>query len=157
MLGGTVGIPVRENLRKAFQIGLLSGSLIWSANCSSAPVTSAAEPSSAPVTAAGGPKCNQVEAPTLIHRVEPDYPKDVRKRRLEGKVLVEAILTVDGTLVDFKVVSSPSKTLTRLAIEAFRQRRYKPAFCKDWGKPIRVYVTITTTFKLHPARRGSDE
>jgi TonB family protein len=96
--------------------------------------------------------CKNVNAPTLIYHVDPEYPEAARKKRLEGKVVLEAILTADGNVEDIKVLSSPSETLTRVAIQAFSRWRYKPASCE--GKPIRVYLTTTTTFSLDGRPKG---
>jgi hypothetical protein len=109
---------MRENLRMAFHIGLLGGSLIWSVNCSSAPVTATAESSPAPVTAAGGPKCDDIQAPILIHHVMPNYPREVQRQGMEGKVVVEAVLTPDGTVEDFR----PSRARS-VASQTLQSRR----------------------------------
>ena len=91
--------------------------------------------------------CSRLQAPKLIRRVEPKYPDYVRKQRLEGTVAVECILGVDGKLSDFTVKQSSSDVLSGLVIEAAKEWRYAPADCD--GQPIRVYVTVTSTFRLN--------
>ena len=91
--------------------------------------------------------CSRLQAPKLIRRVEPKYPDYVRKQRLEGTVQVEGILGVDGKLSDITVKQSPSDVLSGLVIEAAKEWRYAPADCD--GQPIRVYVTVTSTFRLN--------
>ena len=93
--------------------------------------------------------CTEMEAPTLIDCVDPDYPKDIRRRHLQGKVVASARLTADGVLEDFKIESSPWPELSQLALDAFRQWRYKPALCRDTGKTIPVRITTTLTFTLN--------
>jgi TonB family protein len=95
-----------------------------------------------------GKDCKEVEAPVLLDCVEPGYPTDVRKARLEGKVVAVAVLTPDGNLEGIRVSSSPSETLSNVALKAFGQWHYKPAFCRDTGQPVQVHVTMTTTFSL---------
>jgi TonB family protein len=85
----------------------------------------------------------------MPERVESDYPAYLRRQGIEGTVVAECALTPDGTLEDIKIFSSSSAELSELAIKVFGKWCYKPAFCKDWGKPIRVYITMTTTFALH--------
>jgi outer membrane biosynthesis protein TonB len=114
---------VRENLRKAFPLALLSGLLIWSMGCLSAPTAPKAEPPSAPVIPVGGSECKDIGAPILIHRVEPDYPAYVWKQRIEGMVVAEAKIATDGNVENIRVVLSPSEILTSLAIKAFSQWR----------------------------------
>jgi protein TonB len=121
---------------------MLAASLIWSTACSSA----VQEP-----MAGGG--CKSIEAPKLLRSVEPDYPEEIRKQGVKGKVVAEAVLTPDGALEDIRIVSSPSEALSQLALKAFSQWRYKAAFCRNWGKPIRVYITMTAAFNLHGGRR----
>jgi TonB family protein len=127
--------------------------LIGSAQCTLTSPRTSAEPScrkrSHLPEVRSGPDCKEIESPVLLACVDPDYPPDVRKRRLEGKVVATATLNPDGTLQDFKIVSTPSEVLSGLALDAFRQWRYKPAFCRDLGKPILTYITMTTTFSLH--------
>ncbi len=62
--------------------------------------------------------------------------------------MAEAVLTPQATLDSVRVVSSPSDALSALALKAFSQWRYKPAVCRDSGEQIRVYITMTTIFKL---------
>jgi protein TonB len=85
--------------------------------------------------------------PRLVHKVEPRYPKERRKSGLQGVVKLEGVIGVDGGVSEIRVVESPAEPLSRLAIEAFREWRYEPATCD--GRPVRVYITTTTTFKLH--------
>jgi hypothetical protein len=47
------------------------------------------------------------------------------------------------------VKASPGKPLSELAMEAVSQWRYKPAYCKDLQKPVRVYLMVETTFRLN--------
>ena len=94
-------------------------------------------------------KCDNVAPPVLIQRVEPRYPENVRKQRWEGAVVLKAIVGTDGKVSDITVRSSPGKPLTDLAVEAVSQWRYKPAYCKDLDKPVRVYLNVTSRFSLN--------
>ena len=146
------GISMRQQMRGALEAGLLLCALILSAECSSVSPQASVEPSckkrAQPPEVRAGAQCKDIESPVLIDCVDPNYPPDVRKQRLEGKVVAKAALTPDATLEDLRIVSSPSTVLSNLALEAFRQWRYKPAFCRELGKSIRVSVTMTATFNL---------
>jgi outer membrane biosynthesis protein TonB len=48
----------------------------------------------------------QIQAPTLIHRVEPYYPPTAVDARLQGMVILEAIVDRDGTVAEVKVLRS---------------------------------------------------
>jgi protein TonB len=82
----------------------------------------------------------------LIHRVDPEYPADLRKQKVQGNVVLEGIVKTDGSITDLRVLNSPSDTLSKLSTDAMLQWRYKPALCR--GRPVRVYVTNTFTFRL---------
>ena len=104
-------------------------------------------PAQKPVLVEG--KCADLEPPVLTHRVEPRYPEYIRKQYWEGKVVLECIIGTDGTVSNITVKSSPGKPLSDLAMEAVNQWRYKPAYCKDQQKPVRVYLMVESTFRLN--------
>jgi len=88
-----------------------------------------------------------VKAPVLIQKIEPSYPEAARKARLEGVVILEAIITASGSVEDVKVLKSVNALLDASAVRAVGQWRYKPATLN--GRAVRVYLTVTVTFNLH--------
>jgi len=62
---------------------------------------------------------------------------------------MRAIIDTNGKVSDVTVRSIPVKPSSDLAVEAMSPWRYKPAYCKDLRKPVRVDVRCTTTFALH--------
>ncbi|HTR04591.1 MAG TPA: energy transducer TonB [Thermoanaerobaculia bacterium] len=95
--------------------------------------------------------CEEIEAPVLVHRVEPQYPDFLESQGIEGTVVAHSAITTEGEIADLKILESPNETLARFAADAFRQWRYQPARCKESGSPIRVYVTQRATFKAKHA------
>ena len=93
-------------------------------------------------------KCDDLQEPTLVQRVEPNYPAHIRRQGWEGEVELKGIIGTDGKVSDLSVRKSPGKPLSDLAMAAVSQWVYKPAYCKDLEKPVRVYITFTTTFRL---------
>ncbi len=89
----------------------------------------------------------EVKAPVIINRVEPGYPEAARKARMEGVVILEAIITASGSVEDVKVLKSVNPLLDSSAVRAVQQWRYKPATLN--GRAVRVYLTVTVTFNLH--------
>ncbi|HEY6185288.1 MAG TPA: energy transducer TonB, partial [Terriglobales bacterium] len=61
----------------------------------------------------------------LIHRVSPIYPVEARRNRVQGKVLLRAVIGTDGNIKDLQVISGP-KELVDPAVGAVQQWRYKP-------------------------------
>ena len=88
-----------------------------------------------------------VKAPQLTNRVEPSYPEAARKARMEGVVILEAIITASGSVEDVKVLKSVNPLLDSAASRAVQQWKYRPATLN--GRAVRVYLTVTVTFNLH--------
>jgi len=88
-----------------------------------------------------------VKPPQLIERVEPSYPEVERKLHKEGIVILEAIITTDGTVDDLRILKSADVILDEAARRAVVQWRYKPATLNR--RAVRVYLTVTVTFRLH--------
>jgi periplasmic protein TonB len=82
---------------------------------------------------------------SLIRRVEPNYPPLARSARIQGPVLVEAIIGKDGTMQHVQLVSG-HPMLSGAAIEAVRQWRYRPYILN--GEAIEVETQITVNFIL---------
>jgi protein TonB len=88
-----------------------------------------------------------VKAPQLVNRVEPSYPEAARKARMEGVVILEAIITANGNVEEVKVLKSVNPLLDAAATRAVQQWKYRPATLN--GRAVRVYLTVTVTFNLH--------
>jgi protein TonB len=88
-----------------------------------------------------------VKAPQLVNRVEPSYPEAARKARMEGVVILEAIITANGNVEEVKVLKSVNPLLDAAATRAVSQWKYRPATLN--GRAVRVYLTVTVTFNLH--------
>ena len=85
----------------------------------------------------------------LIRRVPPVYPAQAKSLRMEGKVVLDAMVMEDGSVRDLKVVQGPP-VFTASAMEAVKQWRYKP-FVLD-GKVVKSPMRIMVDFKLPGTR-----
>jgi protein TonB len=65
--------------------------------------------------------------------------------RVEGTVILEAVIGVDGTVQDVRVLRS-IPLLDASAIEAVHQWRFTPTLLN--GEPVAVVMTVTVTFSL---------
>lgn len=81
----------------------------------------------------------------LIHRVEPSYPTLARAARVQGDVVLSAVIDVNGQITNLQLVSG-HPMLVPAALEAVRQWRYKPYLLN--GTPVEVETTITVIFSL---------
>jgi periplasmic protein TonB len=81
----------------------------------------------------------------LIHRVEPSYPTLARAARVQGDVILTAVISVNGEIENLQLVSG-HPMLVPAAITAVKQWRYKPYLLN--GQPVEVETTITVIFSL---------
>jgi periplasmic protein TonB len=81
----------------------------------------------------------------LIHRVQPEYPTLAREARIQGTVVLRAIINRDGRIENLQVLSG-HPMLVPAAIEAVRRWRYRPYLLND--QPVEVETQITVNFTL---------
>ena len=81
----------------------------------------------------------------LIKRVEPAYPPLAKSARVQGDVILSAIIDANGQITNLQLVSG-HPMLVPAAITAVRQWRYKPYLLN--GQPVEVETTITVIFTL---------
>lgn len=84
-------------------------------------------------------------APTKIVDARPLYPEIARSARVEGTVVLEAVLDQSGRVTQLRVIQSVPM-LNQAALDAVRQWRYTPSIYG--GQPVSVLMTITIRFKL---------
>jgi len=87
----------------------------------------------------------QIAEANLIHDVAPQYPPEAGRARIEGIVVLMAVIGKDGTVRDVRVESG-LPLLAQAAIDAVRQWRYKPYLLN--GEPVEVDSHITINFTL---------
>jgi len=85
-----------------------------------------------------------VEA-NLIHDVPPQYPAEAGRARIEGTVILLAVIGIDGSVKDVRVENG-LPLLAQAAIDAVKQWRYKPYMIN--GEPVEVDSRITINFTL---------
>ena len=81
----------------------------------------------------------------LIRRVEPAYPTLARSARVQGEVVLSAVISVNGEIENLQLVSG-HPMLVPAALTAVKQWRYKPYLLN--GQPTEVETTITVIFTL---------
>ena len=81
----------------------------------------------------------------LIRRVEPTYPTLARSARVQGEVVLSAIISITGEIENLQLVSG-HPMLVPSALAAVKQWRYKPYLLN--GQPTEVETTITVIFTL---------
>ncbi len=82
---------------------------------------------------------------SLIRRVEPLYPPLARNARIQGSVVLDAVISKEGAIENLRLISGHPLLVTA-AVDAVRQWRYKPYILNDG--PIEVETQITVNFVL---------
>ncbi|MCM3881917.1 MAG: energy transducer TonB [Vicinamibacterales bacterium] len=91
---------------------------------------------------------NGVDSPVPISQPKPQYTSQAMRAKIQGTVLLECIVTPDGTVGPVRVLRSldPTFGLDQEAIKAARSWRFKPGMRK--GEAVAVLVTIEMAFTL---------
>jgi len=88
----------------------------------------------------------QLQPPRLISSSPATYPPNARRQRVQGEVVMDALVDETGKVVETKVISGPV-ALQSAAREAVRSWRYAPARLN--GDPIPVHTTVNVRFSLN--------
>lgn len=103
-------------------------------------LASAQEPAPAP------PRPLNAQPPRVLSRVNPVYPAEAMRERIQGVVMLQAMIEPDGSVGDVRVVRSLDPRLDAAAVDAVKQWRYEPATVD--GKPVRIVATVSMSFNL---------
>lgn len=88
-----------------------------------------------------------VQATKLLRQVRPPYPPAAKEARIQGSVLLQALIGADGRLSSLRVMNSQiDPDLARAAVEAVSQWVYEPTLLN--GEPVEVTTNINVNFTL---------
>jgi TonB family protein len=87
-----------------------------------------------------------IQMPVATREVRPQYRGDAMARRIEGRVVLECVVTDAGLPSRIRVTAPLDKDLDAAAVEALEQWRFRPG-TKD-GKAVAVRVSFMFTFTL---------
>ncbi len=80
-----------------------------------------------------------------IKDVSPIYPEGAKRARIQGPVVMHAVIDKNGDIADVEVVNGPIE-LAISAVNAVRLWKYRPYLLK--GEPVEVDTTITVNYTL---------
>jgi len=81
----------------------------------------------------------------VTHPVKPGYPLLARQMKVQGSVILRALISKEGTIQDLHVVSGPA-ILASAAQDAVRQWRFKPHYLGN--EPVETQANITVNFTI---------
>lgn len=84
-------------------------------------------------------------AANIVSKVNPKYPPDAKKARIQGTVVLDAVIGKTGEVLHLDVISGPNE-LQQSSLDAVRQWRYKPYLLN--GAPIEVKTTVKVIYSL---------
>ena len=89
-----------------------------------------------------------VEPPRILNKVDPRYTAEAMRAKVQGTVIVQAIVRPDGSVTDVEVIKSldPTFGLDQEAVRAARQWRFYPG--TRLGEPVSVRISIELAFTL---------
>jgi TonB family protein len=87
-----------------------------------------------------------VSPPRLLREVKAIYTDDARRRGITGNVLLEIVITRDGSVSNVSVLRGLGAGLDERAIDAVRQWKFSPA--RRLGETVDVIVEVAVEFML---------
>lgn len=87
-----------------------------------------------------------IKPPVKILYSQPRYTEEARKARIQGIVILQCVVDVNGNVTQVQLVKGLTLGLSESAIETVKQWKYKPATLD--GEPVPVYYLIRVGFWL---------
>jgi len=133
------GVP--GGVASGLSSGLLSGILAGSSPVLAAPPKKVEAPKAVQRITVGG----KVQEASLIHKEIPVYPPLARSTRIQGHVILSAIISKEGTIEELKLISG-HPLLAPAAMAAVKKWIYKPTLLNF--EPVEVSTEIDVNFTL---------
>ena len=95
--------------------------------------------------AAGRAEVSSLTSDVVTHSVVPDYPMLARQMKVQGSVILEAMIGRDGLIQDLHVLSGPP-ILAGAAQEAVKQWHFRPHY--QGADPVETQTKITVNFTI---------
>ena len=84
----------------------------------------------------------RIKPPRILSRINPNYPPLARQTRIQGDVVLDAVIDTEGNVVQLQVVSGHA-LLIQAALEAVKQWKYEPTYLNEQAIPVQLIVNVT--------------
>ena len=118
--------------------GLNVGGVMGGVLSSKPPQTDTAQPQTVRVS-------QGVSTGLILTKVQPQYPDDAKQARIQGQVILQAVIDKNGDVEQLTLLSG-HPMLAAAALEAVKQWKYKPYLLN--GQPVKVETQIVVNFQL---------
>ena len=90
----------------------------------------------------------KLSAPVPVRKVDPKYPQSAIKQRIDGEVILYAIIRKDGHVDSIQLVRGVDPLLDQNAMEALARWQFRPASRE--GQPVDLEAVIHIPFHFNP-------
>lgn len=119
--------------------GVIGGIVAANANMN-APLPPSSSGPKAPIRVGG-----KVRAPRGVYTPAPYYPVIARQTKIQGTVVIDAVLDESGRVIEARIVSG-HPLLIQAALDTVKEWRYEPSYLNN--QPISVALIVNVTFVL---------
>ena len=114
------------------------------------PLTLAGEPEFEATPSIDGPHLyrvgNGVSEPIPISKPDPPYTPEAKAAKIQGTVVMQAVVAADGSVSDVKIKRPLDKGLDANALNTIKGWKFHPAM--KAGKPVACIVLIEVSFRI---------
>jgi TonB family protein len=146
-------------LRRAPFIVLASSALaVLVSSCATAPDSSVGSQAGSPANASTrAPVLEPMDAveiskldnhPIPISRVQPNYPFEMRRKRIAGEAVVDFIVDTQGNVRNAYAIRTPHPVLGDAAVACVMQWKFRPG--RKGGRPVNTHMQVPIIFSLNP-------
>lgn len=107
--------------------------------------SSAAQPPALATNAGERVRLSPDTAEMVDHPAQPNYPMLAKEMKVQGSVVLQALIGQEGAIQDLRVLSGPA-ILSTAAMDAVRQWRFRPYF--QSGQAVETEARITVNFTI---------
>lgn len=80
--------------------------------------------------------------PKVLNEIRPVYPEEMKKKGIEGNVVMDILIDQNGKVRDVKVIKSLGPEFDQAAMEAMTKFEFRPAQINKKNVPVKIKYSI---------------